>query len=128
MRVRRPSDRHVDVLHAFGLFAIVELRGHAQLRARSDGRRRTVVATTVGGGGTIDDGVHGLLVHPTSEALAAAIGAALDDPDAAARRAAAARLRIEQEFSFDVRMRKVEQIYEALLDGRQRATPATAVA
>jgi glycosyltransferase involved in cell wall biosynthesis len=89
-----------------------------------------VVATTVGGTAElIDDGVHGLLVPPHDpEALAAALSAALDDPAATARRAAAARLRIEQEFSFDVRMRKLEQIYEALAGDRRRATPTTAVA
>jgi glycosyltransferase involved in cell wall biosynthesis len=71
------------------------------------------------------------LVPPHApDALADALEAALDDPAATARRTAAARLRIEQELSFDARMRKVEQIYDALVDEHRRATrtPTSAVA
>jgi len=121
----------VDVLHAFDLFAqSSEYEGTPNCVLEAMAVGAPVVATTVGGTAElIDDGVHGLLVPPHDpEALAAALAAALDDPAATARRAAAARLRIEQELSFDVRMRKVEQIYEALADDRRRNTPTAAVA
>jgi glycosyltransferase involved in cell wall biosynthesis len=121
----------VDVLHGFDLFAqSSEYEGTPNCVLEAMAVGAPVVATTVGGTAElIDDRVHGLLVPPHNpEALAAAIAAALDDPDATRRRAAAARLRIEQELSFDARMRKVEQIYEALIDARDRALPTAAVA
>ena len=121
----------VDVLHAFDVFAqSSEYEGTPNCVLEAMAVGAPVVATTVGGTvELIDDRVHGLLVPPHDpEALAVALGAALDDPAATARRAAAARLRIEQEFSFDVRMRKVEEIYEALVGDRRRTTPAAAVA
>jgi glycosyltransferase involved in cell wall biosynthesis len=121
----------VDVLHAFDLFAqSSEYEGTPNCVLEAMAIGAPVVATTVGGTAElIDDHVHGLLVPPHNpEALAAAIAAALDDREATARRAAAARLRIEQEFSFDTRMRKVERIYQALVADRRPATPTTAVA
>jgi glycosyltransferase involved in cell wall biosynthesis len=83
-----------------------------------------IVATDVGGTREIvDDGVHGLLCPPgDEEALARAIERTLSDPAATARRVAAARARIERELSFEVRMAKVEAIYEELVArcGRRR--------
>ncbi len=121
----------VDVLHGFDLFVqSSEYEGTPNCVLEAMAVGAPVVATTVGGTAElIDDRVHGLLVSPHDPAaLAAAIATALDDRDAAGRRAVAARLRIEQEFSFDTRMRKVEQIYEALVAGHRHASPATAVA
>lgn len=81
-----------------------------------------VVAT--GAGGTAElalDGVHALVVPPgDAAALARAIAVALDDPLAAARRAEAARARVERELSFDARMNAVEAIYEELAGARRR--------
>ena len=121
----------VDVLHGFDVFVqSSEYEGTPNCVLEAMAVGAPVVATTVGGTAElIDDRVHGLLVSPHDPAaLAAAIATALDDRDAAGRRAVAARLRIEQEFSFDTRMRKVEQIYEALVAGHRHASPATAVA
>ena len=89
-----------------------------------------VVATTVGGTAElIDDHVHGLLVPPQIRRR----WPRQSRPRWTIRRrhrprrgrpASASNGR----FSFDARMRKVEQIYEALVDGHGRATPTTAVA
>jgi len=121
----------VEVLHGLDVFAqSSEYEGTPNCVLEAMAVGAPVVATTVGGTvELIEDGVHGLLVPPHNpEALASAIAAALDDPAATTRRAVAARQRIEREFSFDARMRKVEQIYEALVAGHGRATPAAAVA
>jgi glycosyltransferase involved in cell wall biosynthesis len=79
-----------------------------------------LVATDVGGTREVAaDGVHGLLVPPgDAAALAAAIERALADPEAARRRAAAARARVERELSFDARMEAMEAIYEELAAAR----------
>jgi glycosyltransferase involved in cell wall biosynthesis len=117
----------VDVLHAFDVFVqSSEYEGTPNCVLEAMAVETPVVATTVGGTAELmADRVDGLLVPPHNpEALATAIGAVLDDREAAARRAMAARQRIEREFSFDTRMRKVEQIYEALIDSHARTTAA----
>jgi glycosyltransferase involved in cell wall biosynthesis/SAM-dependent methyltransferase len=75
-----------------------------------------VVATAVGGTEElIADGTHGLIVPPGSpERLAEAIGRALDDHGATARRTAAARRRIVEELSFDRRTQQLHAIYHEL--------------
>ena len=76
-----------------------------------------VVATNVGGTGELlADGVHGLLV-PANDvtALASAIVRTLEEPEAASKRLAAARRRVETDLSFEQRMRKVEQVYVELV-------------
>ena len=75
-----------------------------------------IVATSVGGTlDLIDSGVHGIRVPPgNAERLAEAIDTALADPAGSRSRAAAARRRVEQELSFEARMKKVEAIYEEL--------------
>jgi glycosyltransferase involved in cell wall biosynthesis len=79
-----------------------------------------VVATDAGGTHElIDDGVHGLIVPLRDPAaLARAIERTLDDREATTKRVAAARRRIEDYLSFDVRMQKLEQIYCELASGR----------
>jgi glycosyltransferase involved in cell wall biosynthesis len=81
-----------------------------------------IVATDVGGArDLVTDGVHGLLVPPgTSTALSEAIERLLTDRPAATARALAARRRVEADLSFDVRMTRVEAIYEELVTGRGR--------
>lgn len=77
-----------------------------------------VVATAVGGTAElIADGVHGLLVPPGDvRLLARGMNQALTDLPATRRRTAAARARVEGPLSFATRMRKVEAIYEELVD------------
>lgn len=81
-----------------------------------------VVATDVGGTHElITNGTHGLLVPPGDPAsLAQAIEAALDDREGAARRAAAARDRVERELSFETRVAAVERVYQELVEQRFR--------
>ena len=82
-----------------------------------------IVATEVGGtSDLIDHDVHGLLVPPRDpEALAWAIEQTLADPQATARWAAAARARVEREFSFDARTLAVEAMYEELVVRREQS-------
>jgi len=79
-----------------------------------------IVATDVGGTAElVADDVHGLLVPPVDlAALTAAIERVLQDPAAAAARAHAARVRVENELSFENRRARVEAIYEELAPGR----------
>jgi glycosyltransferase involved in cell wall biosynthesis len=121
----------VHVLHGFDLFVqSSEYEGTPNCVLEAMAVGVPLVATTVGGTAElVHDHVHGLLVPPhDTQALAAAIGEALDDRQASALRASAARLRIEEELSFDARMRTVERIYRALVDGRSTAGAHPAVA
>jgi glycosyltransferase involved in cell wall biosynthesis len=117
----------IDIFHGLDVFvqsSDTEGTPNAVLEAMA--LETPVVATAVGG--TADlvlDGVYGLLVprrQPT--ALAASIAETLDDPESTLSRVAAARRRVEEELSFDVRMQTVERIYEELVDLRT-AAPAT---
>jgi glycosyltransferase involved in cell wall biosynthesis len=75
-----------------------------------------VVATRVGGlPDLIDDGVHGLLVPAgDADALAAALGELLRDPERRAAMGERARERRRAEFDLDVVVRRLERIYEQL--------------
>jgi glycosyltransferase involved in cell wall biosynthesis len=86
---------------------------------------RPVVATAVGGvPDLIDDGVHGLLVPPgDSSALARAIGELLADPQCAQRLAARAQARRRSEFDIETHVRRLEDLYEELLE-QNRTTRA----
>jgi glycosyltransferase involved in cell wall biosynthesis len=118
-----------DFHHALDLFvqsSTYEGTPNAVLEAMA--LESPVVATDVGGTSElIEHEVHGLLVPPgDSDALAGAIQRALDDLDATAGRARAARVRVEQDLSFERRMRRVEAIYDELvpLSRHSRLTPA----
>ena len=79
-----------------------------------------MVATAVGGTAELaHHGVHALLVknHDTV-ALGEAIRSAMMAPELSAQRAAAARQRIEGELSFAARTRRLEAIYEDLVQHR----------
>ena len=80
---------------------------------------RPIVATRVGGvPDLIEDGVHGLLVDSGDEpGLAAAIRRMLDDPEAARRMGEAARERRRREFTVDLMVRRLEALYERLVEG-----------
>jgi glycosyltransferase involved in cell wall biosynthesis len=121
----------VDVLHGFDLFVqSSEYEGTPNCVLEAMAVGVPVVATTVGGTAElIEDHVHGLLVPPHDvPALAAAMASALDNRQASEARASAARVRIEEELSFDARMRKVERIYKALVDQGTSAGARPAVA
>jgi glycosyltransferase involved in cell wall biosynthesis len=76
-----------------------------------------VVASRIGGiPEVVTDGVTGLLVPSESaEALAAGIARVLDDPEAAAQRARAARALVEARFSHVHAIDRLLGVYEALL-------------
>ena len=84
---------------------------------------KATVATRVGGTpDLIDDGVHGLLVpRGDSAALAAAIARLLRDPALRASLGERARERQRSEFDIDVFVRRLEQLYEELLNASGRA-------
>lgn len=84
-----------------------------------------VVATRVGGTPeAIDDRVHGLLVAPgDARALAAAMGAVLDDPALAEALGCAARARVTQRYSFEQMARATEALYEQVLESNYASIP-----
>jgi glycosyltransferase involved in cell wall biosynthesis len=106
-----------DLHHALDLFVqSSDYEGTPNVVLEAMALETPVVATAAGGTAElIEDGVHGLIV-PTGDAeqLRAAIEQALDDREATARRAAAARARVEGPLSFQARMQAVEAIYEEL--------------
>jgi len=76
-----------------------------------------VVASRIGGiPEVVADGETGLLVEAGSiDALADGILRVLDDPEAAARRARAARALVDSRFSHETAMRRLLQLYDELL-------------
>jgi glycosyltransferase involved in cell wall biosynthesis len=80
---------------------------------------RPIVATRVGGvPDLIEDGVHGLLVEPGDvPGLAAAIRLMLSDREGARRMGEAARERRRREFTVDLMVRRLEALYERLVEG-----------
>jgi L-malate glycosyltransferase len=78
---------------------------------------RAIVATAVGGNvELIEDGVHGLLVPPGDPVrLAAAIDRLLINDALAQSLGEAARRRVEQRFSLEVKGRELEDFYRGLL-------------
>jgi glycosyltransferase involved in cell wall biosynthesis len=109
-----------DLHHAFDLFVqSSDYEGTPNVVLEAMALETPVVATDAGGTGElIEHGVHGLIVPPGDPVrLRAAIAIALADREGTARRAAAARERIEGPLSFAARMRAVEGIYQELAAG-----------
>jgi glycosyltransferase involved in cell wall biosynthesis len=109
----------VDLHHGFDLFVqSSDYEGTPNAILEAMAMETPVVATRAGGTAElIQDGVHGLLLTPGDSAqLADAMALALSEPIATAQRTAAARQRVELEFSFDQRLRAVEAIYEQLVE------------
>jgi glycosyltransferase involved in cell wall biosynthesis len=106
-----------DLHHAFDLFVqSSDYEGTPNVVLEAMALGTPVVATAAGGTAElIEDGVEGLIVPPGDPVrLREAIERALADREATARRAAAARARIEGPLSFESRMRAVERIYDEL--------------
>jgi len=107
------------LLAAFDVFVLAsraEGMPNAVLEAMA--ARRPIVASAVGGvGELIRHEREGLLVPVGDpDALAAAVEGLLDDPGRAERLATAARARVEAEFSFAERVRRLEAIYGELVN------------
>ena len=77
----------------------------------------SIIATDVGGTSElVRDGVDGLIVRPNHlDSLCHAIENVLHDSSAASLRKVSARARVEQELSFDTRMKKIESLYVDLI-------------
>ncbi len=84
---------------------------------------KPVVATDVGGTGeAVVDGETGLLVPPRDPvALARALQTLLVNPELRARFGAAGKARAIQEFSAETMIRRVTELYEAVLDSHRPA-------
>jgi glycosyltransferase involved in cell wall biosynthesis len=112
--------------HAIDLFVqSSEYEGTPNVVLEAMALETPVVATAAGGTAEIlADGVHGWLVPTNNKAsLEAAIARALDDPQASLHRVRAARRRVEGELSFEARMRRLEGIYQELMDSAARSAP-----
>jgi glycosyltransferase involved in cell wall biosynthesis len=106
-----------DVMSAFDLFVqSSDYEGTPNAVLEAMAVETPVVATMAGGTAElITNEVHGLLVRRGSRgALRTAIERALADPGAARDRAEAARRRVEQELSFEQRMKRLEAIYDRM--------------
>jgi glycosyltransferase involved in cell wall biosynthesis len=109
--------------HALDLFvqsSVYEGTPNAVLEAMA--LQTPIVATNVGGTAElVTDGREGLIVPPgDSDALVSAMENVLADVAAAASRAAAARVRVETDLSFERRLRSLESIYHELARARRR--------
>jgi len=80
--------------------------------------RLPIVATSVGGTPElVEDGINGLLVPAEQPGrLADTVNGLLADADLRARLVAGGIRRVDEEFSFEARMRKEEAFYERMLD------------
>jgi glycosyltransferase involved in cell wall biosynthesis len=115
----------IDLHHAFDVFVqSSDYEGTPNAVLEAMALETPIVATSAGGTAEIAfDGTHALLVPcGDAERLSAAVGSVLDDAAAARARAAAARMRVEQDLSFDARTRRLELIYlELARRGRSAA-------
>jgi sugar transferase (PEP-CTERM/EpsH1 system associated) len=108
----RPDVEQVlAALDAFVLSSVSEGLSNTILEAMASGR--PVVATRVGGAEEmIDDGVTGVLVPASNPAaVAAALRRVLTSADAGASMGAAARARVEAEFTLDGMMQRYDALY-----------------
>lgn len=108
-----------DLHHAFDLFVqSSEYEGTPNAVLEAMAMETPLVATDVGGTRELAlPDVHGIIVPARNvDALRAGITRALDDPAAARLRAETARRRVESELSFAGRTRRLERLYEELVD------------
>jgi glycosyltransferase involved in cell wall biosynthesis len=106
-----------DVMSAFDVFVqSSDYEGTPNAVLEAMAVETPVVATTAGGTAELlSNDVHGLLVpRGNPGALHNAIERTLADPAGAHRRVAAARQRVEQELSFEQRMKRLEAVYERM--------------
>ena len=104
--------------HAFDLFVqSSDYEGTPNSVLEAMAMETPIIATEAGGTAElVHDGIHGrILPIGRSDKLMHAISAALLDPAATRRMKARARQRVENELSFETRVRKVEGIYRELL-------------
>jgi len=110
--------------HAFDLYVqSSEYEGTPNAVLEAMAMESPIVATDVGGTRELaSPGVHGLIVPKNDvSALRSAMLEALADRPAARARALAARRRVESDLSFEARTRRLEAIYEELMQDRATA-------
>ena len=108
---RADVEQVMGAMDVFVLSSVSEGLSNTILEAMA--AARPVVATRVGGAEEmIEDGVTGVLVPPSNAgAMAAALGRVLGAPDGGAAMGAAARRRVEAEFTLPGMMTRYEQLY-----------------
>jgi glycosyltransferase involved in cell wall biosynthesis len=119
-----------ELHHAFDLFVqSSDYEGTPNAVLEAMALETPIVATSAGGSAEIvRDRIDGLIVRPGDvPGLTAAIREALAHRDATAARVRSARARVENELSFETRMRTVEGIYVDLMQ-RHSATNGTHLA
>jgi glycosyltransferase involved in cell wall biosynthesis len=107
----------VPAHHAFDLFVqSSDYEGTPNAVLEAMALETPIVATDVGGTSElVQDGVHGIIVPPRDiDRLHTAIESALADREGARIMASRARRRVERELSFELRVRRVEAIYEEI--------------
>lgn len=113
-----------EVLRALDLFVLPSLNeGISNTILEAMASAVPVIATAVGGNGELlIDGETGTLV-PVGDAgaLAAAVAEYLHDRERSGRHGAAARARIEREFSLESMVTRYLQTYDGLMNARSRA-------
>ncbi len=102
----------------FVLSSLWEGMSNSLLEAMAAGK--PVVATDVGGGSeVVIDGKTGFLVPPKDpEALAGAVLRLLADPELARNLGKAGRIRVESEFTPEIMVARLEELYDSLLTSR----------
>ena len=113
------SDRVADLLRISDVCVLTSLsEGFSNSILEYMAARRPVVATDVGGvREALEDGDAGYIVPPgDDEAVAAHIVSLLNDRKRAREMGARGRAVVEQNFSCEILLRRVEQLYDSLLD------------
>lgn len=111
----------VDFYHALDLFAqSSDYEGTPNVVLEAMAFEVPIVATSAGGTAElIENGIHGRVV-PTGDpaGLAGAVADALGNPASTRARTAAARMRVENELSFEQRCRTLDRVYQSLRRNR----------
>ena len=121
---REDVPRLLGAMDVFCLPSLFEGISNALLEAMA--MARPCVATDVAGNkALIRDGVEGILVPPSdTKALAEAIVNLLEDRERATAMGAAARKRVEEEFTIDRMVKGYEAAYRAALEGKLEGASA----
>jgi len=122
MRERADIDRHLAACDVFALPSLDEPFG--QLLVEAMALRRPIVATTAGGIPEVVDGSTAVLVPPgDSAALAAAVEALRGDPAGRRAMGEAGRRRVEEAFTLDAMIDRVERFFLGFTERRGAAGP-----
>jgi glycosyltransferase involved in cell wall biosynthesis len=114
----------IDVYQAMDIFALSSLReGLPNVVLEAMALEVPLAATRIAGiPRLIEHDVNGLIVEPGSvDSLEHALGLLLSDQTLRARLGRAARASVEDRYGFDVRMRKIQKVFDDLLGRTARA-------